>query len=440
MKQLFKHSLPTQKIVLRQDAGSDNEFLESNVGQLYPLIRIKEQTIDFASIVSFSLNAGQSSFLPVVTLTFDDSDKKFKESNFIEKDDIITIYVGNAKDTQHEVIKNDYLVMNVVSIPNGDLISIEALLHVPLLYLSPNRSFNSSSLEALQSIAKECGLGFVTNIDSTADSMHWIQYQATIDFVKFLERNSRISIDTKMIVFIDQFANLNAIDLRASLVSVADTMLTTEPITGKVLNPAVKLVASNNVQGNDTVKAIINTWSPITDFGEQSRLWPTLTKTVTFDISDNNTERAADPPTIHKQLRGPSTWSHFESDNTYDTYTASKILNLSNSQLVQGIKLAIELDYFIPVIYLMMSLPIEIWNIAKIPERWSQSETVDNSALQDVVPQQPRMTYELNKRLTGETLLQDMSISYIRKSTDSTDSKHLVQMLYVFLKKQDITE
>lgn len=433
----FKHSLPVQQIVVRQDAKTDTKFLPSNVGQMYPLIRIKEQTIEFADIVQFNLSIGEQ-FLPIVTVTIDDAEQKFKESNFIEKNDIITIYVGNALDTQHDVIKNDYYVISVQSSPNTYVTTIEAVLHVPKLFDSYSRHFDMTSVQVFEAIAKESGLGFATNADTTEDKMNWIQHQTNYDFLEWVLTRSLPAIDSKLLIYVDQYANLNCIDLKKALDTSASVQLTTEPITGTPLEQPILLKATNNVEGDEEQVARITAWSPITDYGQLAKWYPSKTVSLILSSTELSTKTVETVETS-KQLKASSTWTHFDTDSVFEKYASSKVLNVINSQLLQGIKLSLNLDYFIPVIHNFMTLPVEIWNTAKLTERLSQDPNVTNETLETIEPIAPSNTYEKNARLTGDYLVQSMQFSYTRKSNAPDEDRKMTQSLQTFLKRQSTT-
>ena len=430
----FKHTLPTQQIVVRQDAGNDSDVLPNNIGQMYPLVRIKEKTLEFADIVAFNFSVGQS-FLPTVTVSIDDAEQKFKESNFIEKHDIITIYVGNAKDKEHEVIKNDYYVIDVITAPGSYISTIEAVLHVPKLYESFSRHFDNTSIGVIETIAKEVGLGFASNSDSSLDQMSWIQHQTNYDFLHWVISRSHVGTDSMLRMYVDQYANLTVVDIKKALDSSAETLLTTAPITGDALEVPVKLVATNNAEGDVETRARIITWSPITNYGMLAKWFSSTTKSLLVDsTTDAETEIVSNE--ITKQLKASSTWTHFSTDNAFDGYAAAKVYNVINSQLLQGIQMSITLDYYIPAIHTFMTLPVEIWNTAKRTERLSQDTNVDNEQLETIEPVAPTNTYEINKRLTGDTLITSMSFSYNRKPIDSDESRKMTQSIQVFMKRQ----
>jgi hypothetical protein len=439
MKTFFKHSLPTQEIILRRDADTEDPVYEQNVGQMYPLIRIKKYVVEFPAITWFNFSAG-GSLLPTVTFSFDDSTKQFREVNFIEQKDIITIFVGNAKDETYEPIKNDYLITSVNSSQYSDSITIEATLHVPKLYNGYSRVFNMSSFEVFKKLAKELGLGFVSNIENTDDKMSWIQYQINYSFIEFLKTNSRTSIDSNILVFVDQFANLNVIDAKVALQDSSDQMIATELITGNKLSEPIRLVLSTNdlAEENPVQKPIISSWSPSSEFGQLSKIWPSKTITKTFNTLDNSSVISEEIPQIYEHLQERSTFTHFETDNAYKSYTSSKVVNQMNAQLLQGIKLSIVLDNYVPYLFLLMNVPVEIYNIAKHPEIVSQerSDTIDN--MDKLTPDQPVMTYELNTRFSGLCIILELSISFsgIKNTYDTT--KRLRQSATLLLKKQTL--
>lgn len=436
MKQYFKHALPTDDIVIRQDIGSDEEFFEKNVGQLYPLIKIKEQTINFSEIVSFSLNSGVNSILPQLNITIDDAEFSFRESNFIQKGDVLTIWIGNGQDSEHEVIKNNYYILDVSSSPRSTMVSFTCVLNVPELWNAINRSFELSSVALLKEIAKECQLGFVSNIEEGNDEMVWIQSTNNYSFITHIVERSFISEDSMIVVFIDQFANLNVMDIKTAIDDNTKIMLSTMPITGKKLDKPVPLFASNTTEGTDDPKAQIISWTPITQYGLDSIKYTAQVESatinpITHELIENST------PILSPQLKKSSLFTTFNNEWTHKNYGLSKASNINNKQLLGLIKLDAILDYYIPILYIGMPLPVEIWNIPKNEEIHSQNQALDEVEVEKEPAANENNKITKNLQMSGDTILLNLTIGYNRKSSTKAETKFVRQSITV-MKKDDL--
>lgn len=434
MIQEFKHTLPVQSIVLRQDAGEDVTYFEDVAGKIYPLIRIKERVIKFPDIVDFSLNIG-SQFLPTASITFDDADYDFRETNFIERGDVITIFLGNPHDNIHEPIKNDYYVTDVMSSTSGSDVTMFCQLHVPKLWDSSNRVFSSDSVDVLRRIAKEMGLGFITNCKISKDSMNWIQYQSNIEFISHVCKQSYMSPDTKLVTFVDQYSNLNVIDVKIAIDSGATMLLETNPFTGEQLSKTTPLIITTNgfLSDDDPIKIVADRWSPITKSGSESLKWSSTLSGKLLSIVDDSLIDVSIKE-IHIQLRKSSMWTHFDNENAHTVWSNAKVINFHNEQLLQGVLLNIDLPTFIHPLVLMETVPVEIHNLAKISIHESQDISETTETLNSVPPTEKSNAHILNERMSGDCIIKSMSITYSRRRSSKIDEQRIRQSLQLFLK------
>lgn len=434
MKQYFKHSLPTDDIVIRQDVDSNSEFFEKNIGQLYPLIRIKEQTINFPEIVSFNLSCGVGQFLPVVDITIDDAEFIFRESNFIQRGDILTIWVGNGQDTEHEVVKNNYYILDVSSTPGSQFVNLTCVLNVPELWKPHNRVFDLDTVSILKKIAKECQLGFVSNIEESNDQMSWIQHTNTYSFIQNIVAKSFVNSKTTITVFIDQFGNLNVMDLQVALNDRTKTELTTQPITGKKLDEPVPLYASNSSLGTDIPKAQIISWTPTTQYGLESLKFTAQIEATSQDPIDQAIVKLQ-TPILNPQLKKSSLYTTFINEAVHENYAIGKVANINNLQLLQNIKIQATLDYYIPVLFLGMQLPVEIWNLLKNEQIHTQDPLLNEKETEDKQATGPSRKHHKNEQMSGDTILLNLNIGYNRKATVKSETKFIRQAITVMKKE-----
>lgn len=431
IKKLFEHSLPTDDLVIRQFKSSDSTRIEEYFGKVYPIIRLKDVVFDAPSIVNFSMSFSDEMLtIPSITIEINDADFNQRDANFVEKDSIITIFVGNAKDEHHKPIKNNYYVVDATIDDTSGSYYIEAVLDVRDLYYSQNRVFaNKSSLEVFQFIAKECKLGFVTNIEDTADKMNWIQYQPNINFLSYLNGRSYIDDTTKVMVFIDQFANLNVIDLKNILESPATTTFLTDS-EGKLLENDLTFRMSNWSYGYDKNEhwALIDSLSPINNVGQFSRRFSMKLQVNSLDMmSMKSTNVEIDSGKI--QLKELSTFTSYVNDNTFHQYDKAKQLNGNyNNHLHQGQKLSISTNTFYPQIFMMLGLQIEVFDAVKIKDVDSQDPKVTNDNFDENV-QTENQSLNANKNipLSGKYIIRGIRYNFSYSNDDSNQVRqHII--------------
>lgn len=436
MTQHFEHSLLSQDIVLRQDSGASN-FIETASGKHYPLIRIRNTVIEFANIVSVSLSAGSSSFLPRVSVVVEDFDYSIRQQDFAKEIDMLTIFIGNAQDNVYKAIKNDYLITEVSSSAGSAYVSFEAELYVPKLYESINSSWEDTSFNVLKEIAKECNLGFVSNVSNTNDKMVRIRHENNLETIKSITATAWMNNDNSFVCFVDQFANLNFIDLNTATMATPSTYLETNILTGEELDePELLLLTNSRVDANEkTVK--ITQYTPISKYGSESKTFTSKLHAVLLE--QNKTSTIETVLEGHRsQIRDSRTFVNKIEDNTYTEYTASKAINLHNQSCMQGMHLVASLDNYVPPIFLYGCYDIQILNFANRATK----DTQDKINVKELEQRQPERTsghYTLNTSLSGEAVLRDMTISYIRNGVvkdSNTTKSNVKQTLTLYSKNQ----
>jgi len=96
---------------------------------------------------------------------------------------------------------------------------VHGIIDVPKLYTKNYASVpTQTSFSALQQIAKECGLGFVTNITDTVDAQTWVNTGLTNrEFIRKIVDKSYISDQSFQVCYIDYYYNLVYVDLTTEL-------------------------------------------------------------------------------------------------------------------------------------------------------------------------------------------------------------------------------
>lgn len=442
MNNKFEHTLSVQDIIVRQDNTIKNNWIESVSGQIYPLVRIKEQVLEFPDIVSFRLTTGWDTLLPTLDITIDDSEMIFTESNYMERGDILTIYVGNPNDPNHKPIKNDYYVTSVENVVGSKNVTITSQLHVPKLFAYNNRVWaNTTSLKIMEELAKECGLGFTTNISETSDAMNWIQSGSNVLTLIEITDKSFVSGDTFVITYIDQWANLNYIDVKNVLDTKGNVQLTTVPISGEVLKTPMNLYLTNthkdggggDLDNPQPVPKIVD-YAPSYNYGMASGRYVNKVLVDVFDLVDKS-EMEAEQVEMKPQLLEKSTLTTFEFGNIHENYSICKATNINSRQLLQGLNISVLMDYYIPVLYNGLNVPLEIYNSVKTERNFSQDENVGNDEIGEIESTNggESMTMKLNPMFSGDVVVTTMAIAY-NKGSRVGSTNRIQQTLTLFKK------
>lgn len=417
IKNKFIHNLDSQKIIVKVDNEKDDgEYFPKVAGSTVPLLRLFNETIEFNQIDRLDFSIGNS-LIPSVSIRLNDADEKYKHRYPVSIGTIFTFFLGHAKDLEHQPIKGDFYVTSANS--GGEMYNISGILHLPEMHILKNRVFeNKTSLEVFESIAKECKLGFVTNVDASNDAMNWIQHQSNSDFLAYLSNKSFVNDSTFISMFIDQYWNLNIIDVRKSLEASPIETFITNPITGEKLNEKDILISATNVteesnKDNKFNRFVYNDFSMTDDYSNIAISQPKALKVIDLNVSSLlQTAKILKSP--HNQhMQELSVHTTFSNDNAYSGYFQSNVRNGYNTLLTKGQRFSATTTQYIPGMYLFMSYHQKIYNppvhSAKISNDASTSVYEDSKPDEDF----PSMKVSVNEKLSGDVLVTGMTISYI---------------------------
>jgi hypothetical protein len=135
------------------------------------------------------------------------------KSDDLEESELITL-AGNYKVVDFSFTKSAGMQAGA-----GFDVTLTALLDIPSMFtITPNVAYTSTtSLAVLQSIADDLELDFITNIDSTADSMNWLCVNTTpIKFIQHVVERSYITDGDATLCFIGKNSTLNYISFNSS--------------------------------------------------------------------------------------------------------------------------------------------------------------------------------------------------------------------------------
>lgn len=178
-------------------------------------------TIDPRDVVYVKLHNSQ--FLPEIELYCDDSKGiLFNDLYPFDHDTIVSIFVkSNSENTMP--IRMDFRVTSYETI-KGDINKsnfkylIKGILDVDELHYTRYEAKKGTSYDVIKQMAIDMNLGFASNVQSSNDSMTWINPSDTYpEFIKNITKYSWISEDAFVWTFIDFYYNINYINIQLEL-------------------------------------------------------------------------------------------------------------------------------------------------------------------------------------------------------------------------------
>ena len=186
------------------------EYDADNYGK-YPFIYYRGMTIEAQNISKLKLY--NDKFVPYLEMEFVDPTGRFIDDYFPLDDSIISFFMRSPSEKLLP-IRMDFKITSFSAGKKEDsnekiTFTIGADLNIDPLYYRNWETYNGTSFDILKTIAKECELGFATNIDNTVDSMKWTNtYETKSDFIKNVTLHSYRSDDAFMWSYIDFYYNL----------------------------------------------------------------------------------------------------------------------------------------------------------------------------------------------------------------------------------------
>jgi hypothetical protein len=431
MQTFFKHSLSVDVITVRQD-NDESKFIETNAGVYYPLIKINGLTVSFADVISCDFTIGRD-FAPLLTVVVTDSSYQIRQNNIEREKSFITVFIGNPNDEVYEPIKQTYLITDISSEPGSANVNIDATLYAPKLFEYKQSAFTGTSFDCLKSVAEYAGLGFVSNVSNSNDSMTWLSPGKLIDWIKNVADHAYIADDDSILCFIDQYANLNYISLLTSFAASDKITIETNVLTGEALEEPVNMVLTTNKLETDTQLRIAY-YTPLNNYGEFALQRSTDLSYAQLNSAYNEETTLTD--IIGANQVGDVKYSTTaKSVNTHDKYNAAPVISAHNRHLMQGTKLSLQLDCFAPSACLFMSAPVEIYTVAAKTARTESDDQQSLYDLDDNPPTTESNAHVLQESLSGDAIITEMSYRFVKRSIQSTDSEFRIQQyLKVFLK------
>lgn len=185
-------------------------------GSATPFIQINNFLYRDSDIMNMVIST--SGFLPTVTVKLLMRSKIPYTAGFPTDGDLMSMFV-RSKDDSLKPIRNDYEITSVRVESSGtenqyDIMEIAGVLYVPGIKDVRCASYKGNSIDVLQSIASDLGLGFATNEVNTKDFQIWLNpYRSVEDFILEITSSAWKDENSFFTCFIDIFYHLNFVNV-----------------------------------------------------------------------------------------------------------------------------------------------------------------------------------------------------------------------------------
>lgn len=204
--------LKAKPIQIKIEGTHINEYA-SNLGNL-PFVWFNGFTLDLNDISYLELSIENN--LPTLKLTFKDGLNILRDKSFPLDDSKFSIFI-NPRSTQLKPIHMDFKIVDFKIV--GKNYSCVGVIDVNKLHIKEFKSYSkSSSFQVLSTICKQIGLGFNSNMNSTNDTMTWINPGQKIQqFMDTVVENSHIGDRSFVFSYIDYYYNYTYVDVQKEL-------------------------------------------------------------------------------------------------------------------------------------------------------------------------------------------------------------------------------
>jgi len=216
LTQIFEPTIKPSRISLdaqTTDKRQRKDFL-TGLGTA-PFVYYNGIHIEYKDMSYFELY--HEGILPAIKITFIDRNGIFKDRGFPVDDTIISIFLY-SRSKRLRSINMDFKISNFKDLGQNEF-SIVGVVNITEIYLRKFKSYSKkTSFEALKELAKECELGFCSNISNTNDKMTWINTGLTnYQFIDDIVKNSYLNDSAFLNCYIDFYYNLCYVDVEKEL-------------------------------------------------------------------------------------------------------------------------------------------------------------------------------------------------------------------------------
>lgn len=385
--------------------------------------------IDNNYLIKFKLY--NNKFYPTIDLVFRDPNSIIGNKFHPDDNTIVSIYKkSNSKLLMP--IRMDLVITNFRMVKEKEygydiIYNIKAKMNFN--NITENASYKGTSFSVLQQLSKKCKLGFASNIEDTNDEMVWINPgNYTSEFIPDIAKNSYRNDNGFLLTFIDQYYNLNYVDVEEQLNqdtsknrSIFSTKMFkkdgTEQISKLLLTNHPNLLGSNmhidkfvvdnsarSVNWNIGYDSTIYYYNKSNDTVLNKDL-ETITKKPNENI--NIFKSLEKSENIRKYYMGK-----LDTDNVHENYLYSRKQNENNMEFLQKVKMNIILKMPNMSLYRLQLIELVIYELETlVSDMGTQKNKTDS--------------YRINDKLSGSWLI--TGINYIYDGKESTQEITLVK-------------
>lgn len=380
-----------------QNYGQLVESTEGSTGADCPFVKIGGFALDGSTIMSMTLR--QDSFLPTLTLTFQDQLGLFTGYSNPIFEPIVSIYV-KAQHPRLKPLRGDYLITNIRAVPfygsSEHAITLDCELYVPNLYNNVNRSYpQMSSLECMKRVAIELNLGFATNEESTNDKMTWINPNLSyFSFIRDEVTKRAYKNDNNFFTcFIDRYYILNFVNVERQMEQDTEFDQTYFTNDGPVVGGQVKgyddvvendidptfgeVILSNHPLMKNNANFIREFW-PISNQGEVLKNDSFRRRVIWYDTKEQKVNSFFIEPlsntrtmvgTVHQtpnltdfKSMEVKKWMGFDYGNAHTHNKFARVLNHHNSSEMNKNQICVRLHGFNSTITRATRVPVTLYD------------------------------------------------------------------------------
>lgn len=387
-----------------EEEGKANTSLAYGAGD-EPLVIINGYTFNEGDIKSLEIDV--SGKIPELNLVIVDTNGQFGIDTFPRDGDVVSVRIQPRQKDVYRNIRIDFDIDEVDAPPSnsiqkglgGAVYTFSGAMKIPGMFAETCKTFEvGNSLDHLESIVTELGLGLATNVEAPDDSMNLvIAYDSYLDTIENRVQHSYVGESSFQTFAIDPYYYLNYVDINSLLESPEDIEKvlanfdqnledvisnqldnkTNEQEANLILTTHSKAEGTNmhitayTLKNNAGTAVKLNGYKRVLQYFEND----SEEGLVSFDVEPMTSSKLKD---IEEPLKGRRDEERYkqevkykymgridtdpETSNTHLNYNFARIHNKQNMDELYKMTLEVELSAFNPGIHRFQKLPIIIFN------------------------------------------------------------------------------
>lgn len=455
---LDRPTIELKELEINIEQDNQDEMVEEHSKDIgrYPYVMIGNLNISVEDFVSFKLYNNQ--FLPKIELQFKDGTYKMIDPLFPVDNSKLSLFIRSSSETLMPV-RMDFKItqFNPIKSKSGDaqeiIFSLTGILDVDYLYNTSYASFDDSSFNVIRKIAKNSQLGFASNIDSTEDSMIWINPADNyMNFIQEITKFSYRSASSFMYTYVDFYYNMNYVDIETALnEDITDQMgvyndpsvfkdTEQEELTSLILtdhpdkiNTSTYIDKYNLVNSSTKVNLEIGYKSYINYYDKNGNTFYKIVMDTITTAGDNGNSLImkggiGEVSELQNNSFDGIYSGKIDTDNVHQYFAIAGEQNTKNLEFLQKVKLKIILKSKNFNLYRFQKIHVDFYKIKEMKET-NGDDVIDTNPenIQEVAENgSDKDANKLNQRLSGDWLITSINYSF-NKVSDFTQEVTLVR-------------